>query len=689
MMPATLNELLHARRDSGHRLIVVEGQDRQRTLAYRDLAARAMARWDVLHAAGARAGQALIILTEDRLAFVELFWAATLGGLVPVPVAGGISDEHRLKLFRIAERLQDPWLVTDAASAQRLARFADQHPEAVPERDAAALRERTRLLDEPDPDTDAPLQEPSQAPSQAPWQAAVRAPLHDPAPDEVALIQFSSGSTSTPKGVVLTHRNLLTNLDAIRIGMALADDDIMLSWMPLTHDMGLIGFHLTPLVGDIDQLLMPTDVFVRRPGLWLEAAWRHRVTILCSPNFGYEHLLKSFKPERMAGLDLSAVRLLFNGAEPISAALVERFNAALVPFGLAPHAMCPVYGLAEASLAVSFPGMGDAVRVRHLSRSSLGIGQRVSSDEHGAGFVAVGRPVPYVQVRLADEAGSSLDEGRVGRLLIRGDNVTAGYLGEQGLHGPRDTSLIDDAGWLDTGDLAVQLAGDLYITGRAKDLLFVNGQNLYPHDLEHTLQASGLVEPGRIAIAAVPTEDPGRDRAVAFVQHRGDLDAFAALRERLRGELSRRASVVLDEIVPVARLPKTTSGKVQRFVLVRSLLDGEFDPAREALGPLGPEPEPAPMEGPGEEHVRPAGGEAASGDELQAQLLSLCRARIEDHVLTPGDNLFELGISSLTLAEIHADIEERWPDVLDITDLFDYPSVAEIARVLGERTTSA
>lgn len=688
MTPATLTDLLQACRTSDRRLTLVEGQDRERVLAYRDLPARAAARWATLHASGAVAGEALIILTEDRIAFVELFWAATLGGLIPVPVAGGISDEHRLKLFRIATRLQRPWLVTEAASAERLTRFAEANPDAVPAGTVEALRERTRLLDEYS-DQDAGARESESGPVPVP----VPVPEHVPDPDDVALVQFSSGSTSAPKGVVLTHRNLLTNLDGIVSGMALRAGDAMLSWMPLTHDMGLIGFHLTPLIGDIEQVLMPTDVFVRRPMLWLDAASRHGTTILCSPNFGYEHLLKSFKPERLAGIDLSAVRLVFNGAEPISAPLIERFNAAMAPANLSPVAMFPVYGLAEASLAVSFPEMGAPVQVRHLSRDALGIGARVAADADGAAFVAVGRPIEHVRVRLADERGQTLSEARVGRVLISGGNVTSGYLGEDGLEGVRDTSLIDEQGWLDTGDLAVQLAGQLYITGRAKDLLFVNGQNLYPHDLEQTLQASGLVEAGRIAIAAVPTDDPGRDRAVAFVQHRGDLDAFASLRDTLRGELSQRASVVLDEIVPVPRLPKTTSGKVQRFVLVQSLLAGEFDTARRTLGPMGPASngsadasrDASTVDDPDDASRSDA---AVSGDDesVEGRLLTMCRARIEGAPPTAADNLFELGISSLTLAEIHADIEASWPGVLDITDLFDYPSVAEIAAVLRERT---
>lgn len=665
MSAQTLVELLHARSDSRHHVRVVDGQGGQRTLAYAELAAQAGARLAALQADGARPGDALILLIEDRLAFVIGFWAATLGGLVPVPVSGGISEEHRAKLFRIAARLDDPWLLTDAATQSRLESFIAARPDTVPAEVVQRLTARTRLLD----DTVA---------------GASQATLHRPDPDDVALIQFSSGSTSAPKGIVLTHRNLMVNMRGILEGMGMRDDDSMLSWMPLTHDMGLIGFHLTPIVADIDHALMATDVFVRRPMLWLEAASSLQASVLCSPNFGYEHLLKSFKPERMDGVDLSCVRLVFNGAEPISAALVERFNTTLAPFGLPATAMCPVYGLAEASLAVAFSRPNAPLSVRHLSRAALGIGERVEADPDGAAFVGTGTAIPYVELRLAAQDGESVSSGRVGRVMIRGDNVTSGYLGDDGLAGARDASSIDADGWLDTGDLAVQLDGQLFITGRAKDLLFLNGQNLYPHDLEGVLIGAGLVEPGRIAIAAAPGEQPGRDRAVAFVQYRGDPAEFVSRRDALRRELAMQAGISLDEVVPVPRIPKTTSGKVQRFALVRALLDGEFDTARDALPPIT---DIVP-----DDDAAASGGEADAApserDALEQQLLAMCQARIEDRRVARDDNLFDLGISSLTLAEIHADIERTWPDVLDITDLFDYPSVAEIAGVLRHRAAT-
>jgi acyl-CoA synthetase (AMP-forming)/AMP-acid ligase II len=293
--------------------------------------------------------------------------------------------------------------------------------------------------------------------------------LHHAQPEDIAFIQFSSGSTSEPKGVQLSHRNLLVNIRDITQAAAISAGDTTLSWMPLSHDMGLIGFHLVPLHNGIEKVLMDTDVFVRRPARWLRAACDYSATLLCSPNFGYRHYLKAVDPDKES-LDLSHVRLVFNGAEPVSPDACRTFTRALKARGLPEESMFPVYGLAEASLAVTFPRPGDQLRTIVLASGQLAPGDRavpveVSTQAHE--LVCLGHPLPACKIRICDDQGRQLPEFTIGHVQIRGDNVTRGYY-----RCPKcdEAALID--GWLDTGDLGLLTTDGLYITGRCKDILF-------------------------------------------------------------------------------------------------------------------------------------------------------------------------------------------------------------------------
>ena len=417
--------------------------------------------------------------------------------------------------------------------------------------------------------------------------------------------------------------------------------------------------------------------------------------MLCSPNFGYQHLLKSFKPEKYARLDLSSVRLVFNGAEPISASLCEQFIQTLQPFGLREDAMFPVYGLAEASLAVAFPALDNRFCTVSVDRSSLSLGSKVTLVDNSQGavrFVAVGRALQGVGLSIRDEAGAACEERITGRICIRGDNVTSGYLKQPELN----DQMIDAQGWLDTGDLGFMYDEQLYITGRAKDIIFINGQNVYPHDLEEILLEHGLAERGKLAVSSLGPSSQSTaevlaaeqalatEQVLVFILHRGDIAELEPLFADMTRVLSMEAGVRIDALVAVPRLPKTTSGKIQRYQLLSDYQAGEFKALHQSLDSIVADNlDAVANEGTGDTLSVLNNAQAHSN---VSRLLAICNSHIEGMQLAPEDNLFELGISSLTLAEIHASIEDTWPDQVDITDLFDYPTVAELAAFLDTKT---
>ena len=638
----TLTEVLEANRQFPRAITYLEGEKETRTVAFAELHERALGILYHLQKLGARPGDKLILFLGNNEQFIDAFWAAVLGGIVPVPVALGISDEHRHKLLRIARRLGEPLIYTERRSLERIGTFAAETGQTET---FEALRRRAFLVDD--------LDDISRA-----------GKVHTARAEDVAFIQFSSGSTSEPKGVVLTHGNILANARGSTEVAGFNAEDVSLSWMPLTHDMGLIGFHLIMFFNRVHTHLMPTELFVRRPLLWLQLASRIRATILCSPNFGYKHYLKVLGDRPVEDLDLQHVRLIFNGAEPISVALCRQFLARMAPARLNGNAMYPVYGLAEASLAVSFPPPGAPLRTLVVNRHGLTVGHEVqpvpAGQRDGIELVSEGQAIPYCAVRIADEEDRPLPEGRAGHLLMRGENVTHGYF-----ENPEANAAAFTAdGWLRTGDLAVVYEGDLYVTGRAKEIIFVNGQNYYPHDLEAILQSIEGLELGKVVAAGVPAADDDSEQLALFVLHRGALEDFVALGIAAARRLNEQTGLEVADVVPVKRIPKTTSGKIQRHLLEEAYANGEFDADLKALAVL---------------REARSGGGAVARSAIEEKLRGICEAALGGRRVDATDNLFELGASSLKLIEIHEHIDREYPGKIDLTELFDFPTIGELA----------
>ena len=649
---ATLTELIEKNSTVARNITYLNGENAERRVSFGELYQRALGILHHLQGLGARRGDKLILFLADNEQFIDAFWAAVLGGIVPVPVAIGISDEHRHKLLRIARKLGTPYLYTDRRSLERIDAFASQAGE---ERTMAALKSRVFLVDQLED-----ISRPGR--------------VHPAQPDDVAFIQFSSGSTSEPKGVILTHRNILVNGLAAHDGIRANEQDVSLSWMPLTHDMGLIGFHIYMFAWCVPNFLMPTDLFVRRPLLWLTFAARLRASILCSPNFGYRHYLKVLGDRPVDELDLSAVRVIFNGAEPISAALCNEFLDRMAAARLKRAAMFPVYGLAEASLAMTFPEVGAPLRTLALDRHHLSVGEQARSiarDTRDAiELVGVGRAVPPGKLRISGDDDQALPQGIVGHIQISGDYVTQGYFEDPAAN----ASAFTADGWLRTGDLGVVQEGDLFITGRAKEILFAGGQNYYPHDLEEVIAKHAGIELGRAAACGARPPSADTDEVLVFVTHRGELREFLPLAKAVRKSVNEHIGVVVDHVMPLTRLPKTTSGKIQRYLLAEAYQKGEFKAVLAEIAAL----ESAASAPAGEAHT-----------DIEKKLKEICDAFITSRPLGIDDNIFELGTSSLTLAQIYQRIEAVYPGQLEVTDFFDYPTIAQLAKYLEQRLAAA
>ena len=389
--------------------------------------------------------------------------------------------------------------------------------------------------------------------------------------NDTALIQYTSGTTGRPKGVVIPHRALVSNAFAIARGLRITQTDVGVSWLPLFHDMGLIGVLLTAVCHPYTLHLAGPEYFAMGAERWMRLASKVRATITAAPNFAYEHCAK--RATKLDGERLDSLRLALNGAEPVHAATVRRFAKALEANGLSPTVSLPVYGMAECTLAVSFaePGALGTMSVDRARLEHDGVVIAALGDE-AREVVSVGAPVAGTSVRVTDESGRPLGERHVGVLRVAGSSVMDGYFRDD----EGSARALGD-GWLDTGDLGFIADGRLYVTGRAKDLIIQGGRNVYPYDLERIatdacdLRAGGVVAFGR-------TAGESGTESIILVAESAEKDPTRreALVRELRGSILATLGVKVDDIhlVPLGAVPRTTSGKARRRECARLLETG-------------------------------------------------------------------------------------------------------------------
>lgn len=403
--------------------------------------------------------------------------------------------------------------------------------------------------------------------------------------DDVAFLQYTSGSTGNPKGVVLTHRHLLANIRAMGEVVQVDSNDRFVSWLPLYHDMGLIGAWLSSLYFACTLVLMSPLAFLARPQSWLWAIHTHKATLSAAPNFAYELCLSKVKDSDIEGLDLSSWRMAFNGAEPVSPKTVKRFAEHFGRYGFNKEVMSPVYGLAECAVGLAFPPVGRGPIIDRIGREALvSRGEAIPAgvaDDSVLEFVASGQPLPGYEIRIADPESRELPERHEGRLQFRGPSATSGYF-----HNPEQSRKLFDGNWLDSGDLAYMCGGDIYITSRSKDIIIRAGRNIYPYEVEETVGEIDGIRKGCVAVFGTIDHRSATERVVVLAETReNDRETLAELRQQVAGFVSDLMGAAADEVllVPPHTVLKTSSGKIRRAATREQYELGLLGRARRAV----------------------------------------------------------------------------------------------------------
>ncbi len=502
--------------------------------------ARARSAAEDLVRAGVGPGDRVLLCIGNAASFLSFFLGVQSIGAVPVPLP--CPSEFRVRgTFR--ERIDT---VASDCAPQAIVVDTVRDIESLSDLATSAVRLDASAADRL-PDPNAPLE----------------SFCLDRSFREIAFIQYTSGSTGSPKGVVVTHGNLVANMRAIAEGGQFGPNDRSFSWLPLYHDMGLVGGILIGIYLGLPTFVMPTRTFVGKPDAWLRAMSQFRATFACAPNFAYSMLARRLPDRALAGLDLSHWRLAVNGAEPIDRATLEDFVRRLAPARLSPRAMFPVYGMAECTLAVAFPEPGAPPRYDVVDRETLSRECRAEpateAGERSLCFVSVGRAVPSHHVRIVDPDGEEeRPERHIGEVVVSGPSVTPYYFKKDGLHPPQRTELR-------TGDLGYVADGELYLVDRVKDLIIVGGRNIVPSDVERAVARVPGIRYGSVVAFAQRGEE-GTDElyVVAGVEPKALNDA--QVRMAVRGAVYGHFAVTPKDVLFVkpSMIPKTSSGKIRR-----------------------------------------------------------------------------------------------------------------------------
>jgi acyl-CoA synthetase (AMP-forming)/AMP-acid ligase II len=558
MFESTLGTLLQRARDFPRGVRFIDRAEKDTFYSYDAIYQRAACIAGGLEQLGIRRGDRVALILPTSVDFFDAFYGATLAGAVPVPlyppVRLGRLDEYHTRTAGMLRASGARLLLTEKRTRRLLGRTL-QH--TSPELGTMTVGDVPQMASE----------------------AVVTSP------DDLALIQFSSGTQSSPKPVGLTHRQIVANVDAIRGAILDAYPEsadlihLGASWLPLYHDMGLVGSVLTALAHPSDQILIPPEVFVTRPSVWLRTISRFKATVTAAPNFAYSLCADRIGDEEMQGMDLSSLRVAFNGAEPVTPSALTRFVDRFGACGLREEALTPVYGLAEAALAVTFSDLSQRFRFACFDRRRLVKDSAAETTAEGLNLVSVGKALPGYSIRVADEDGIPLPEGQVGRVLARGPSIMQGYYGQ-----PELTADVREGDWLDTGDSGFVHKEELFLYGRRKDLIILRGRNYTPDDIEQSLEGIEGLRRGCWAAAGIATDGDAGESLVIFVERErsrareGNEELARTVNGRVMESSGCQPGQVL--VLEPGTLPRTSSGKIRRSEAKRRFLEGTLQPPK-------------------------------------------------------------------------------------------------------------
>ncbi|URZ00196.1 non-ribosomal peptide synthetase [Clostridium felsineum] len=608
---------------------------------------------------GIKPGDQILYQIEDIEKIIYIFWACQLRGITAVPLDVGENDENNSKVFRIWSVLDKAYYLSDEDNMEVLKKYTDSE-------NSVYLREMTdkfislNILDEYEDN-------------------GINCELNNCMEDNrIALIQFSSGSTGIPKGIPIKYSSLNVHVNTLARREEVTSKDVTLNWAPLSHNLGLVSVHLVSTLVGINQYIMSKKLFINNPILWMDKASEHKISMIYSPNFGFKYFLNANNEAIKRNWDLSNIRVVLNGAEPINAELCKLFLSKLKKYGLKQNVMYPVYGCTETVSIISMPKAGEELKLYKVNRKKLIYGEKVEIQtpdkvDNSIALVGVGHPVDECEVRICDKDNNIVEDFQVGNLQVRGKNVIDNYYNNE--EATRSSFLED--GWFITGDLCFRDKNEIIITGRAKEIIFINGQNYYPYDIERIAEKADISLSGNTAACGVFNKDLQTDEIYIFVKYdiNAGINEFLVLAKKIKSYVSSKLGLYVGKVIPIQKLEKTDSGKLQRLKLEKNYLDGEYNDILNKIDEFLVKNNSVKVE-------------KNLYDEVQNNLLRIWKETLMSDDIGIDDNFFDRGGSSNLLIVMTTKLDELYEDCVSVTDIFEADTIRELTKLIVDSIES-
>lgn len=625
---------------------IIESEDKEKFLSYQSVYQGALCYLKIFHELGLSKGSELLFQTEDIEQFIYTFWACQMGSITAVPVDIGENDENIEKVFRIWKSLNHPFYLSQESTLKLLLNRKRNYREEMKE------IEKRHIFYE----------------NVSTYKIAAEIfDINHHEHDYVSLIQYSSGSTGEPKGIPILYNSLSVHVNALAKRECIKSNDKMLNWASLSHNLGLISVHIVGTFCSVNQYLMPKQLFVRDPLIWMRKASQYKATMIYAPNFGYKYLLTHYKGSRREEWDLSHIRIAFNGAEPINYKLCLDFVNTLRIYGLHKNVIYPAYGCSEATSVITIPQVGKELKTYFIDRRYMDVGKKVVScekeDKNCTAFVSVGETVDNCEIRVCDENNKILGDYTIGYLQVKGKNVIEEYYNN--VSATKEAFAED--GWFNTGDLCFKDGRLIIITGRAKEIIFINGQNYYPMDIERIAEEADERLVGKIACCGIFSSDIQTDKIYFFLEINDfEKNTISLLSSQIQRKVSDSLGLYVEKVVPVMKLEKTQSGKIQRLKMEKQFLSGMYDEILETYTDMQK-------------------SNSLYEDDVKTTILNIWKEILNNNNIKENDNFFDLGGSSSLLILLTTKIEEKYPDCISAIDIFEAPTVEELSELVMDR----